>query len=182
MRKLPQPHARRHARMELAAQLFHQCEQLSARRGVPPRRDRREHQDDRTDLSDRLARGLLHQEQTAEQHRRGEGELRTDHLRPHLQGHLDRGAGQTHQPVADLVQEGVPPPLPDASPQVVHPPAADALASAADLDIEIRLGDRQRVHLPQYVAFHQALQEGVPDDTRHVPPTKKKKKKILTLH
>ena len=53
---------------------------------------------------------------------------------------------------------------------MVHPPAADALASAADLDVEIRLGDRQRVHLPQYVAFHQALQEGVPDDTRHVPP------------
>ena len=58
----------------------------------------------------------------------------------------------------------------DAASQVVHPPAAHALASAAHLHVEIHLGNRQRMHLPQHLAFHQTLQEGVPDDARHVPP------------
>lgn len=55
--------------------------------------------------------------------------------------------------------KGVPPPLPDAAPQVVHPPAADALAPAADLDLEIHLRNRQRMHVPQHIAFHQTLQK-----------------------
>ena len=66
-------------------------------------------------------------------------------------------------------KKGVPPPLPDAAPQVVHPPAADALAPAADLDLEIHLRNRQRMHVPQHIAFHQTLQEGVSDDARHLP-------------
>ena len=49
---------------------------------------------------------------------------------------------QTHQPLADLVQEGVPAPFPDAASQMVHPPAVDALASVAYLDLEIHLRDR----------------------------------------
>ena len=86
------------------------------------------------------------------------------------QGHLDRRALEAHQPFADIVQEGIPPSFPDAASQVVHPPAAHALASAAHLHVEIHLGNRQRMHLPQHLAFHQTLQEGVPDDARHVPP------------
>ena len=66
-------------------------------------------------------------------------------------------------------EQTVPPPLPDAAPQVVHPPAADALAPAADLDLEIHLRNRQRMHVPQHIAFHQTLQEGVSDDARHLP-------------
>lgn len=61
---------------------------------------------------------------------------------------------ETDEPFAHFVQEGVPPSFPDAAPQVVHPPAADALASAADLDFEIHFGDRQRLHVPQHVAFY----------------------------
>ena len=55
-------------------------------------------------------------------------------------------------------------------PQMVHPPAADAFASAVDFDLEIDLRDRQRMHLPQHLALHQTLQEGVPDDSGNLPP------------
>lgn len=63
-------------------------------------------------------------------------------------------AKENFEQFAHFVQEGVPPSFPDAAPQVVHPPAADALASAADLDFEIHFGDRQRLHVPQHVAFY----------------------------
>ena len=78
-------------------------------------------------------------EQAAQQRRFRQGELRTDRLRPYLRGHLDRGALKAHQPFADIVQERIPPPFPDAASQVVHPAAAHALASAAHLDVEIHL-------------------------------------------
>lgn len=37
-------------------------------------------------------------------------------------------------------------------------------AHVADLDLEVHFADRQRVRVPQHVAFHQALQEGIRDD------------------
>ena len=54
---------------------------------------------------------------------------------------------------------------------MVHPPTADALAAAVDFDLEIDLGNRQRVHVPQHLALHQTLQEGVPGYARHLPPS-----------
>lgn len=67
-------------------------------------------------------------------------------------------------PVAHFVQEGVQTGVPDAAAPVVHPPAAHARAHVADLDLEVHFADRQRVRVPQHVAFHQALQEGIRDD------------------
>ena len=69
---------------------------------------------------------------------------------------------------AHIVQEGVPPPFPDAAPQVVHPPTSHALAVAADFDFEVGFRNRQRMHVPQHVAFHQVVQERVPDDARNL--------------
>ena len=37
------------------------------------------------------------------------------------------------------------------------------------IDLEIHLRNRQRMHVPQHIAFHQTLQEGVSDDARHLP-------------
>ena len=154
-----------------AAQFLHAHGELSSGRQLHARRDCREHQDDGVDLSDRLARGRLPEEQGSEQRRLVARQLRADHPLEHLPRRLDRGSDGDVQPFADLVQEGVQTPLFRAAPPLVHTPATDAGAAAADLDVEVYLGDRHRVHLPQYVALHQALQEGVRFDSRNLPHT-----------
>lgn len=45
----------------------------------------------------------------------------------------------------------------------------DALPSAADLHVEVHLRNRGRMYLPQHVAFHQAVQEGVRPHAGHLP-------------
>ena len=97
---------------------------------------------------------LLPEEQTAEQRRRGQGEFRTDRLRPHLQGYFDRRTFEADEPFAHLVQKGIPAPFHDAAPQMVHPPTPDAFASAADFDFEVDFGNRQCLYIPQHVALY----------------------------
>ena len=93
-------------------------------------------------------------DETAEQRRRGQGEFRTDRLRPHLQGYFDRRTFEADEPFAHLVQKGIPAPFHDAAPQMVHPPTPDAFASAADFDFEVDFGNRQCLYIPQHVALY----------------------------
>lgn len=72
-------------------------------------------------------------------------------------------AKQTNRSLTSF-KKGVPAALPDAAAPVVHQTTVDALAAAVDFDLEVDLRNRQRMHLPQYVAFHQTFQKGVPHD------------------
>lgn len=77
-----------------------------------------------------------------------------DRLRPHLQGYFDRRTLEVDEPFAHLVQKGIPAPFHDAAAQMVHPPAPDAFAPAADLDFEVNFGNRQCLYIPQHVALY----------------------------